>query len=752
METGDTYTTSPTSYAASPNWALGVDDAFADHPVEKTDRRNHFTIRDAREAMYRALTGTDSAGKSDIGPETMTSSEIRKAYWATTFRALGDVLHLLQDTSQPQHTRNDLHSGVKVCFGAASAIEKYVEARAKDQPRVHLSGVGTVPDPQPLDYGDYPIPSFARYSDYFSTARRETGTAMEKVAQGKGLADYSNRGFFTTGKNFGNTDYPLPVSDGSRYQTEQVELHLTDGIVQDKVLIGDVPDTVQGTVQSAALTSEGVLDEYLRSALVLTSPSEEFSLQPANYDADAELLLPRAVAYSAGLLNYFFRGHFDLAAGKFFALIDHSTPHSMNTEDLPIDSNTGKVFGFTKFKIKVRNDTNDIVPTGSSQAIPQEMTDGFLQAVVKYNLNHCYRPDLTGQFAPGAFPEGGVAAEMATVSTYSGCNGAVYVAHPFFDAGGGDGGGRLAAPTLQELVDRQDRVAISKRIPIGPGHDLERIPRSGFQPIDFDFRDDPIPVNARDIKLQIVYRGKLGSGDYVEDDAVVVTTVDISEPSYITFTNSSDYVNVNGFFLSYGATVPTIQTLASNLRSTGDAEDEAEAENLEHRAEALIDPDVPITDFTCKDSEGDPDLITFQSLQAKRFVRVAALVNTRGNTQLDLCTYKVSTASGVQVQRLAVFVAARVNEDYYDRDKDLFLFKEFPQFRGVVQKQGSPEFYENFAGWSAVHNVLIVREDLFPPSDPPQKIQDIPNPINPQPSPVSIRCDYTWDDCPPSSG
>jgi len=31
--------------------------------------------------------------------------------WATTFRALGDRVHLIQDMVQPQHTRNDPHAG-----------------------------------------------------------------------------------------------------------------------------------------------------------------------------------------------------------------------------------------------------------------------------------------------------------------------------------------------------------------------------------------------------------------------------------------------------------------------------------------------------------------------------------------------------------------------------------------------------------------------------------------------------------------
>ena len=35
----------------------------------------------------------------------------RKACWAATFRTLGDAVHLLQDMSQPQHTRLDSYSG-----------------------------------------------------------------------------------------------------------------------------------------------------------------------------------------------------------------------------------------------------------------------------------------------------------------------------------------------------------------------------------------------------------------------------------------------------------------------------------------------------------------------------------------------------------------------------------------------------------------------------------------------------------------
>ena len=48
---------------------------------------------DAREAMWRAVTGYDKALANKVAPDEAT----RKKYWATTFRALGDILHLNQD-------------------------------------------------------------------------------------------------------------------------------------------------------------------------------------------------------------------------------------------------------------------------------------------------------------------------------------------------------------------------------------------------------------------------------------------------------------------------------------------------------------------------------------------------------------------------------------------------------------------------------------------------------------------------------
>jgi hypothetical protein len=98
----------PALLQKSPNWALGVTDFANGLNTPNTSRRNHFSIVDAREAMWRALTlkRKFNGAIEDIDTSSNTAQqkeEIRKAYWATTFRAIGSVLHHIQDMAQPQH-------------------------------------------------------------------------------------------------------------------------------------------------------------------------------------------------------------------------------------------------------------------------------------------------------------------------------------------------------------------------------------------------------------------------------------------------------------------------------------------------------------------------------------------------------------------------------------------------------------------------------------------------------------------------
>ena len=202
------------------NWAIGANaggaDAFSASPLAVDNFRNHFTIPSAREAMWRALTLTNKVGAPAQRIAGDTEERTRKAYWASTFRALGNVLHLNQDMAQPQHTRNEGHG-----LGPSSSFERYVDARAAQVPDTifKFDGEGNIfieqggLPPLPLEIA-FPIPRFNRYSDYWSTDQ-----SSASILAGKGLADYSSRGFFTPAKNLGTSynGFPNPVNNENVY-------------------------------------------------------------------------------------------------------------------------------------------------------------------------------------------------------------------------------------------------------------------------------------------------------------------------------------------------------------------------------------------------------------------------------------------------------------------------------------------------------------------------------------------------------
>jgi hypothetical protein len=76
---------------------------------DQSDRRwidfgGDWSWKKARSYFYTALTGLDSGGNVIAADKTQ-----RDAYFAKTFQAVGQIMHLVQDASVPAHVRNDGH-------------------------------------------------------------------------------------------------------------------------------------------------------------------------------------------------------------------------------------------------------------------------------------------------------------------------------------------------------------------------------------------------------------------------------------------------------------------------------------------------------------------------------------------------------------------------------------------------------------------------------------------------------------------
>ncbi len=210
---------------------------------------------------------------------------------------------------------------------------------------------------------------------------------------------------------------------------------------------------------------------YQRNGNPVTS-ARIFALNRLNFNAVYPYLIPKAVNYSAGLINYFFRGKLEIAlppAGV-YAIVDHAIENCKDD------------CGFRTVKLKVTNKT------------PSEpMSNGELTVVVKFRRDTCYQPTLDNPNVP------------------------------------------LTCRSPEE------EIVVSRPIPLTDPFESEQ-----SRELTATF-DTPIPINATDVFLQVVFRGTLGT----EPNAVAVGTRDISEPTFVATFNDTDYV-----FLANGCYTP----------------------------------------------------------------------------------------------------------------------------------------------------------------------------------------------------
>src|SRR2546423_3526539 len=76
----------------------GIESALWGLEDSTTARFQDFSYRDARAYFWDSVTAS--------------SDSARQRKLALTFRSLGQVIHLVEDAAQPQHTRNDSHAGL----------------------------------------------------------------------------------------------------------------------------------------------------------------------------------------------------------------------------------------------------------------------------------------------------------------------------------------------------------------------------------------------------------------------------------------------------------------------------------------------------------------------------------------------------------------------------------------------------------------------------------------------------------------
>jgi hypothetical protein len=540
---------------ASPDWAL--EDGAA---IDGQD----FSFRDAREYLRSALSGA-------------TEQERTRAL-GRVFEALGHVIHHVQDMTQPQHVRNDDHCDETVPYFIFSLYSFYYASPSRCQavgtydPSAYEDYVSHIPSPPVTGY---PIPDYATFD-----SPRKWWTNS-----GKGSAEFASGNFVSKKTNFvlDTSNTPIVIrSDETHAFPRGSDARLTEVDINDPAFIRRVTEPlpmaghishVETPINDAYVPAFNAPNPYgsalsiwydsvvLSSGEVQATPSNVFTLNGATHQAAANRLLPRAAAYSTGLINYFFRGRIEitLPSEGVYGVVDHGTTYA-----------TGQ--GFGKLKLKLLNASPDgVKPDGTR--VPQTMQGGTLVAVAKYTLNSCYQPDLSGDY--------GQRYDTGEIVEPVNCSFAQYLAG-------------------EELISQSSAHLAASLDPVTPTE------------FTFDFSSQPIPVNARDLRVQVVYTGTLGA----EADAIAFGGRDISEPTHLVIYNSSDYFAVDGKLYT-----------PAQIRS-----DPA----LSQRVAGLnIDPR-PLTGLMMAVVPGKPIVGASGAVPVNGYVRVAVLANPEAPISLSV--------------------------------------------------------------------------------------------------------------------
>jgi hypothetical protein len=298
---------------------------------------------------------------------TATASKDREANFAKMFRGVGQQMHLLQDMSVPTHVRIDNHlidRGVE--RWAVNNIQNLDQLKS-------LAPTPVKPSISPDDTINGLVP-VARLSDTDTYSGAGPISMTDKTV---GLAEWTNANFFSedtinlSEDGSGTFAYPNRASTDLPSYLSQTLLPSTvvetDGIPDTSFWIKKTDDAEQINhfVKPGYFNTE--VHNYVGGGQIYR---RTFILDDQCYHDYAEKVLPRAVGYSAAMLDYFFRGTLEITQPDrcLYGIIDGSQQPQQ----------------FTQIKAKVRNTTPN-----------EQMQSGTLQAVARYKKRTDYQTDLS---------------------------------------------------------------------------------------------------------------------------------------------------------------------------------------------------------------------------------------------------------------------------------------------------------------------------------------------------------------------
>lgn len=550
-------------------WATGYESKGVKltTPMDRQDMNGD----NAQGYFYSALTETDPLKRDD--------------YFIKTFRAVGQVMHLLQDMAVPAHVRNDFQSHlafngikgnnpVKPLSWFGNPFEHYV----KMQP-------GVISNTTPV------TPSFAspRLTDFWDTDGNMTNPGLAEFTNGYFFSDETIAGNETTSEH----TYPYPKIDASVSPKNAIFATGTKALYECVDMLevkgGAVPKKYPRKYlsQKECPAPGGEVDHFVALSFMNNNVSAAlYELDDNVHYTYSQQLLPRAVGYSAALLDYFFRGKLtatynagDITFRSAKVTVANATPHeTTGSGDISLvirykalaETGSGPV---TTLEFPVADYTYKVVTINNvdlSQAqtltfdfgnnpLPMNFSDMTMQLVYRGPLGNESNSVAISEFTAIdgiatdfylSLPPSGVYAKTADSSPNTAFSELRVSA--MSDVAGGLAGGTISL-ALEYRTAKNDQF---QSIPVdteplnGASYIYHAPEKNGINtlsqntPVELVFDLLQLPVQATDLEINVIYTKADGT-------VQAIGVRNISEPTPVDVYNNTDYSCINGVWYRY---------------------------------------------------------------------------------------------------------------------------------------------------------------------------------------------------------
>ncbi|HBD10111.1 MAG TPA: hypothetical protein DCZ69_17805 [Syntrophobacteraceae bacterium] len=290
-------------------WAMGQREDLifldncgtGDHSENKNC--NAYSWRMARDAFYEALMSDTDEGSDQN--------------FVLFYERFGRVLHLLQDAAVPAHTRNDMfgHLDFEEVQGwnpknwGGNLYEFWIQKNHTDRNSIDAISTAAI------------IPTYTKKKDYWDREIYRDGTNPDVTLatdgyENAGLAEYSNANFLSKRVLF---THNLPIDDKHYFLYPHKssityipqEVVAEDGKIDKPLYLNKYKD---GEAIYPYAMAKYEWEDLVGMEMAGFEPHWHlaFKFDEEVHKEYAKKLIPKTVGYTAGLINYFLRGNFDV--------------------------------------------------------------------------------------------------------------------------------------------------------------------------------------------------------------------------------------------------------------------------------------------------------------------------------------------------------------------------------------------------------------------------------------------------------